>query len=81
MPRECHVLHVHYGPVFGLDFYIYDNCDKNYISFSNLGRIYQYTYGTADTRSLLAGSRRFKVDEYEVFRGLGVGGIRVVLKF
>ena len=60
-----------YGPVFGYDFQIYDKCNKFPISFSNLGHTYQppagYTYGTAEAKNLLAGSRDFKVDEYEVF--------------
>ena len=62
-----------YGPTFGhgYDLYIADQCNTNTNSYSNLGKIYElpvsYTYGTTETKSLLAGSFRFKVDEYEVF--------------
>ena len=71
------------GPTFGgwrgpgnvhyrwADLHIADKCDTNTNSFSNLGRAYQlpagYSYGTAETQSLLAGSENFKCDEYEVF--------------
>ena len=62
-----------WGPTFGggHDLHISDNCHVNTISYSNLGNTYKlptgYVHGTDQARSLLAGTRNFKVDEYEVF--------------
>ena len=62
-----------YGPTFGggHNLYISDNCHVNTKSYSNLGYYYKaptgYIYGTDQARSLLAGTIKFKVDEYEVF--------------
>lgn len=61
------------GPIFGKerDLRITDQCDKNNKSFSNLGDSYKlpagYTYPSDEAQTLLAGSYKFKVDEYEVF--------------
>ena len=62
-----------YGPTFGggFDLLIYDNCHMNTNSYSNLGYTYKlptgYVYNTDQAKRLLAGTRNFKVDEYEVF--------------
>ena len=59
------------GPVFGEDLHIRDNCHTGTRSWSNLGWTYQlpagYTRDTPQAWSLLAGSFRFKCNEYEVF--------------
>ena len=61
------------GPTFGkgYDLQISDNSHVNNNSNSNLGNTYKlpagYVYDTDQARSLLAGTRNFKVDEYEVF--------------
>ena len=62
-----------YGPRFGggSDLLIADKCHTNTKSYSRLGSTYQlpagYTYDTEEAKSLLAGSKLFKCDEYEVF--------------
>ena len=72
-PHNAMYCYYHYGPTFGggHDLRIVDNCDKNTNSYSNLGSTYKlpagYTYGTTQATTLLAGSYKFKVDEYEVF--------------
>ena len=63
------------GPTFGkaqyLDLHIADHCNTNTNSYSNLGGTYElpagYTYDTDEAQSLLAGSFKFKCDDYEVF--------------
>ena len=65
-----------YGPwfgsgIYGGDLHIRDNCHTNTWSNSNPGWTYQlpagYTYYTPQAWSLMAGSLRFKCNEYEVF--------------
>ena len=60
-----------YGPVFGWDLHISDNCHTGTWPRSDPGWTYQlpagYTRGTPQARSLLAGSEDFKCNEYEVF--------------
>ena len=70
-----HAIYCHptYGPTFGegRDLYISDNCHVNTSSYSNLGHTYKlptgYVYNTDQAKRLLAGTYKFKVDEYEVF--------------
>ena len=65
--------HPSYGPTFGglHGLYISDNCHVNTNSGSHLGHTYKlptgYDIHTDRTYRLLAGTRNFKVDEYEVF--------------
>ena len=62
-----------YGPTFGSghDLHISNNANLNTGSYTNFGNIYQpppgYTYGTANTRALLAGTYYFTPSEVEVF--------------
>ena len=62
-----------YGPTFGggHDIYIYDRSNTNTSNYSNLGHSYKppnnFTYGTTQANSYLAGSYNFKVSEIEVF--------------
>ena len=58
----------------GSDLAIFDDCNKNSNSWSNLGHSYEkprpyhsYEYGSTITRSYLAGSIDFTVLEIEVF--------------
>lgn len=65
------------GPIFGEnDLYIGDNADQSAVSFSDLGRAYElpnnsFGAGTLDARKFLAGSYKFIVDDFEVFRYSG----------
>ena len=63
-----------YGPVFGFnDFRIADKSNSNLESFSNLGSSYihpDYTKGSKEARSFLAGSYNFQVAEMEVYTKL-----------
>lgn len=62
-----------YGPTFGggHDLHLANNAGKSRSSYSNLGYSYKppsnYRYGAVKTKSLLAGSYNFYVDEYEVY--------------
>lgn len=60
------------GPCFGTDLVLKDNCNVNSSSFSNLGSTYALpegtTYRSARARSHLAGTNKFQVEEYEVFK-------------
>ena len=62
-----------YGPTFGggHDIYIANNADKNTNSYANLGYTYRspsgYSYGSSNTRALLAGRRNFTPTEVEVY--------------
>ena len=62
-----------YGPTFGggHDIYIANNARFSTSSYSNFGYTYRppygYSYGSSNTRSLLAGSYNFKPTEVEVF--------------
>ena len=51
---------------------IWNNCNDNNNSLSDLGLSYEapngYTHGSNESRSYLAGSYNFFVDEIEVFR-------------
>eukprot|EP01080_Neovahlkampfia_damariscottae_P005802 gene5802-9625_t len=63
----------YYGPTFGggHDFYIYDRSNSSTSNYSNLGHSYKppnnYSYGSTQANSFLAGSYNFKVSEIEVF--------------
>jgi hypothetical protein len=65
----CHSTH---APTFGggYDLYIVNDAKSNTNSYTNFGWAYQapsgYTYGQANTRSLLAGSYHFTPSEVEV---------------
>lgn len=54
------------------DLCIFNDCNNNNESYSNLGGTYELpegiVYGTQEARSYLAGSFEFKVCEIEVFR-------------
>ena len=62
-----------YGPTFGNghDIYIANNADKDTNSYANLGYTYRppsgYSYGSSNTRDLLAGSYYFTPTEVEVY--------------
>jgi hypothetical protein len=65
----------YYGPMFGLgqDLIIYDNSNIFSKSYSNLGKTYthpEYPYGSEKTKTILAGSFYFQVQEIEVFQML-----------
>jgi hypothetical protein len=62
-----------YGPTFGgaHDLYIANNADKNRNSYANVGHTYRppsgYSYGSSNTRAVLAGRRNFSPTEVEVY--------------
>jgi hypothetical protein len=59
------------GPTFGCDIFIADNANTTNESHSNLGFTYkhpQYTLGTIEAQSFLAGSFHFQLDEIEVYQ-------------
>ena len=63
---------VGYGPTFGAghDIYIASNSNKNKTSYSYLGHDYlhpQYTQNSEQSRTFLAGSYNFQVQEIEVY--------------
>ena len=80
--KECAVRH-HSGclPTFGggfgfgtdNDLFIAEGCDKNRLSFCNLGETYSMDsvlgmhYGTDESKKYLAGAFKFKVKQMEVF--------------
>jgi hypothetical protein len=51
---------------------IYNDCDKNTTSYSNIGKTYKapegITHGTEQSKSYLAGSYNFKVKEVEAYK-------------
>ncbi len=47
------------------DIMLVDNCNQNHKSFSNLGT--SYDYNKVDSKTFLAGSEYFKVNEIEVY--------------
>eukprot|EP00347_Sterkiella_histriomuscorum_P015706 403356000 len=57
---------------FGNDIGIRDDCDKNRVSFSNLGNTYEkpigYKYQSDEAKTYLAGQEYFKVLEIEVYQ-------------
>ena len=59
-----------YGPTFGggHDFYLYNNCNQNTSSYSNLGYTYRspFQYNTEQSKNHLAGCYNFQVSDYEV---------------
>jgi len=64
----------YYGPTFGggHDFYISDQSNLNINSYSNLGHSYQlpftnFSYGSTEANSFLAGSYNFQTLEIEVY--------------
>ena len=67
-----------YGPIFGdgHDLSISNGCNSGETSTSELGVSYKlpsgYTPYTDRSHNLLAGSRSFKCDDYEVFHQWGV---------
>ena len=62
--------HSNYGPTFGgglfggHDFVISDNCDKNNESYDDSG----YSYDTKGKEYALAGTYKFYVEDYEVYK-------------
>ena len=56
----------------GNDLVIYNDCNINTNSYSNLGSSYEspngYAYQSNEARNYLAGSYEFTVDEIEVFK-------------
>ncbi len=63
--------HTEYGPTFGCDICIANNANTTMDSHSFLGDCYshpQYKYETNETRTFLAGSYRFQLDEFEVYQ-------------
>ena len=61
------------GPTFGggKDLNLYNNCQSTNENYANLGHTYSLpnniSYDTNDSKSYLAGSCKFEVEEYEVF--------------
>ena len=58
------------GPTFGCDILIAGNANTTNESRSNLGIAYkqpQYAWGTNEAQTFLAGSRKFQLDEIEVY--------------
>ena len=72
-PDSAIYCHSVLGPSFGAgsDLQLSDNCNVNTYSYSNLGYTYKlpagYVYYSDQAHSLLAGTYKFEVDEYEVF--------------
>jgi hypothetical protein len=64
--------HSENGPTFGFgDIRIANNANTTTDSTSNLGFAYkhpQYAHGTNEAQSFLAGSKRFQLDEIEVYQ-------------
>ena len=61
---------LNFGPEFGNDLVLTDECHINLLSHLELGKHYAYSLseiGSKETQSMLAGSHYFKVVEYEVF--------------
>mmetsp|Transcript_34515 Transcript_34515/g.33709 ORF Transcript_34515/g.33709 Transcript_34515/m.33709 type:complete len:82 (+) Transcript_34515:430-675(+) len=61
-----------YGSTFGggHDFYIANECNTNFTSYSNVGNSYDsgnLVYNSYDAKSYLAGKYNFRVKEIEVF--------------
>eukprot|EP00825_Cyclidium_porcatum_P034863 TRINITY_DN36593_c0_g1_i2.p4 TRINITY_DN36593_c0_g1~~TRINITY_DN36593_c0_g1_i2.p4 ORF type:complete len:146 (+),score=27.62 TRINITY_DN36593_c0_g1_i2:143-580(+) len=60
------------GPQFGHEFYIYDNCDTNKGTYSELGSEYGkeqgIVQGSEEANNKLAGSKNFTVKEIEVYQ-------------
>jgi BTB/POZ domain-containing protein KCTD9 len=60
-----------HGPIFGVnDLYIADKSNQNTSSYSDLGASFNhpdYTYGSDEAKSFLAGSYNFQISEIEVF--------------
>ena len=56
----------------GCDLFIYNDCNINTTSSSNLGYTYEapngYAYQSTEARNYLAGSYNFTVNEIEVFK-------------
>ena len=75
--HECHnanysiFSYPSYGPTFGggHDFHICSECNQRGDSYSNLGHSYKSPFicGADQSKNYLAGSHKFKVDDYEVF--------------
>lgn len=68
--------HPNYGPIFGSgsDLSIFDLCDKNHSSYTDLAYTYDFEDeesrlkpDTKEAKEFLAGIYQFKVEEYEVF--------------
>ena len=60
-----------YGPIFGNghDIIIYDNANTNQNSYAYFGEYFTYTVpgGVKDKYTILAGTRYFSPDDWEVF--------------
>ena len=59
------------GPSFGFDICIANNANTTMKSLSNLGFAYshpQYSWGTNEAQSFLAGSHNLQLDEIEVYQ-------------
>jgi hypothetical protein len=73
-PNRHHVAiycHSRYGPIFGNDICIVNNANTIMDCSSNLGYNYkhpQYEEGTNESKSFLAGSYEFQLDEIEVYQ-------------
>jgi hypothetical protein len=64
VPGKCKTLHKPvYGPWFQFGLGIFDKCDKNTSSYSNMGEVFEHG---GDALALF-GSQEFTVAEYEVF--------------
>ena len=72
--RNCSIYSLNQrGPIFGggYDIYISDSSNTNSSSYSNLGFSYthpEYTNGSDRTKTILAGTHSFQVEEIEVFQ-------------
>jgi hypothetical protein len=61
-----------FGNSFGWDLCLFNNCNSNSSSYSNLGYSYELpkgmTVNTDESKQSLAGAYNFSVKEYEVFK-------------
>ena len=73
---ECHkyecaiCCYINHGPIFGSDINICNNSNDKKGSYSNLGSCYthpQYSFGSDEAETFLAGSYNFKTIEIEVY--------------
>ena len=71
-PNRNHsiISHKQCGPIFSGGFFICDSSNSNSMSYSNLGYVYvhpEYPIGSKSTKTILAGTQNFQVQEIEVF--------------
>ena len=69
IPRYAIFRRSNYGPTFGggHNIRIYDHANSNTHSYTNFGYYYSVPDGVKDRRTILAGTYRFTLDDWEVF--------------